>query len=120
MNKYKNTKTIVDGITFDSKLEARAYKYFRDHPDYVIMELQPKFVLQEAFEYRGKKIREIAYKADFLIQYRSKPFVVDAKGVETPEFKIKLKMLHYEYPSINFILFKSIKQFEEEIKKFEL
>lgn len=113
--KYKNTKTIVDGIQFDSKLEARAYVYLRDNPNYLIYELQPKFELQEKFAYRGKTIRAINYIADFLIAYRDVFYVVDAKGVETPEFKLKMKMLHYKYPALNFVLLKSIKQFEAEV-----
>lgn len=30
MFKYKNKKTVIDGITFDSKIEGRYYLYFRE------------------------------------------------------------------------------------------
>ena len=117
MNKYNNKKTIVDDIAFDSMLEARAYKYLRDNPNYLIYELQPEFELQPKFKYRGKTVRAIKYIADFMIAYKGRFYVVDAKGMETPAFKIKLKMLYYTCPAINFVLFKSIKQFENDMEK---
>jgi hypothetical protein len=93
MNKYNNKKTIVDDIPFDSMLEARAYKYLRDNGNYLIYELQPEFELQAKFKHRGKTVRAIKYIADFMVAYKGRFYVVDAKGMETPAFKIKLKML---------------------------
>jgi len=111
MNKYKNRKTIIDDIKFDSILESRAYKYLSMRQDIVIIELQPEFELQPKFKSNGKTIRAIRYIADFKIAYKQKEYIIDAKGMETPAFKIKLKMLLYKYPELNFLVFKSIKQF---------
>ena len=111
MNKYKNKKTIMDDIKFDSMLEARAYQYLSMRQDIVILELQPEFELQPKFKSKGKTIRAIKYIADFKIAYKQKEYIIDAKGMETPAFKIKFKMLLYKYPEINFLVFKSIKQF---------
>ena len=87
----------VDGIRFDSKLEARAYIWLRDrgipHTRQDVIELQPKFSV------RGKNYRRITYKTDFAFA----PLVqggfilhVDMKGVETEAFKLRLKMALYQ------------------------
>jgi hypothetical protein len=43
MNKFKNNWTTVDGIKFQSKLEAKFYEILKPH----IIQLQPSFELQE-------------------------------------------------------------------------
>ena len=95
--KYSNKKTVIDGIKFDSKAEARRYKelviaqkagIIRD------LELQPEFLLQDKFKYDDKIQRAIKYIADFKYFDISKyDYVVeDVKGVETEAFKIKRKL----------------------------
>ena len=53
---------------FDSQLELSFYKKLRDQ-GITVIERQTKFVLQEAFRIEKELIREIAYKADFLIEW---------------------------------------------------
>lgn len=69
MNKYRNVKTIVDGIRFDSKAEAERYivlKMARNNGDITDLKLQPKFELQPKYiNNKGEKIKAIVYKADF-------------------------------------------------------
>lgn len=69
MNKYRNRKTIVDGIKFDSKAEANRYIELRmlEKAGYIKqLRLQPRFVLQESYKNnKGETIRAITYKADF-------------------------------------------------------
>ncbi|MGL5961482.1 MAG: DUF1064 domain-containing protein [Cetobacterium sp.] len=90
-NKYNNKKVVIDDITFDSKAEARFYLNIKGSGlDY---ELQPKFLLQEAFKKNGKTYRKIEYIADFKIGNR----IIDIKGVETEAFKIKRKIFEYKY-----------------------
>lgn len=63
------------------------------------LQRQVKFVLQDGFEFMGKRIQAIAYVADF-VYYKAdtKELVVeDVKGVQTPEFKIKRKMFINRY-----------------------
>lgn len=81
-----------DEIVFDSKLEAQAYRMLRDRS--VDFDLKPRYVLLEGFrEPGGKKIRNIEYEADFLVRGSQGEFIIDMKGVETPVFKQKLKMM---------------------------
>lgn len=105
MNKYKNRKTTIDGITFDSKLEAERYaqlKLLMMAKEISHLMLQPKYLLQEAFEKNGKKHRAIHYVADFeyWCNRKNKRIVEDVKGVQTEAFKIKYKIFEYKYPDL--------------------
>ena len=105
-NKYKNKKTIVDGIKFDSEMESHYYiylKHLKEIGEVVDFEMQPTYLLQEGFNLNGKRIRAITYKADFKVIYKDgHEEVIDVKGKLTEEFKIKRKMLLYRYRDINF------------------
>lgn len=105
-HKYNARKTVVDGITFDSKREAEYYcelKLRVRAGEVEWFELQPEFLLQEGFTYRGKRHREIKYIADFKIGYPDGRIeVVDVKGHKTKEYQLKKKLLLAKYPDINF------------------
>ena len=105
-NKYKNKKTMVDGIKFDSEMESHYYIYLKQLKEIgegVDFVLQPTYLLQEGFDLNGKRIRPITYKADFKVIYKDgHEEVIDVKGKLTEEFKIKRKMLLYRYRDINF------------------
>ena len=105
-NKYKNKKTMVDGIKFDSEMESHYYIYLKqlkEIGEVVDFVLQPTYLLQEGFNLNGKRIRPITYKADFKVIYKDgHEEVIDVKGKITEEFKIKRKMLLYRYRDINF------------------
>ena len=88
--KYGNRVTEVDGIRFDSEKEADYYwqlHWLMREGTVKEVELQPKFVLQP-----GYKVTE----ADGHIYY------VDTKGMKTPVYLLKKKMLLYRYPDIDF------------------
>ena len=105
-NKYKNKKTMVDGIKFDSEMESHYYIYLKqlkEIGEVIDFVLQPTFLLQEGFNLNGKRIRAITYKADFKVIYKDgHEEVIDVKGKLTEEFKIKRKMLLYRYRDITF------------------
>jgi hypothetical protein len=93
--KYGNKKTVVNGIKFDSKWEAERYLYIKslERAGRVKdLELQVRFNLIV----NDQKI--CAYIADFRYKREDKDgewheIVEDAKGVETPEFKLKKKLM---------------------------
>ena len=72
MSKYNAKKTIVDGITFDSKHEADRYcelKLLLRAGAITDLRLQVPFELQPAFTVNGKKkIDRYHYIADFHVQ----------------------------------------------------
>lgn len=82
----------IDGIVFDSKLEGMAYTFLQSK--HIKFDLQPRYVLQEKFtDGDGKKHRSIVYVGDFLIHGKDGDFLVDMKGVVTPMFNLKEKLL---------------------------
>jgi hypothetical protein len=105
-NKFKNKKTEIDGIKFDSEMESHYYLYLihlKEIGEVVDFELQPTYILQEGFTKDGKKIRPITYRADFRVIYvDGHEEVIDVKGKVTAEFSLKRKMLLYKYRDINF------------------
>jgi len=54
---------------------------------------QPRFVLQRAYEYEGKKIRALCYFADFAYWQDGVRVIEDCKGYRTGVYKIKKKLL---------------------------
>lgn len=107
----KKTKTEIDGISFMSKLEARFYEYMKTEPRIRILELQPRYELQPKYVTKdGRKIRGIEYVADFLIDVEGDVYVVDAKGQETPDFKLKRKIFEYRRPDEKLLVVKSLKE----------
>lgn len=109
MNKYRNRKTIIDGITFDSRREAERYRELRlmEKANLILhLELQPVYELQAKFRHNGKTERAITYKADFRYEENGRIVVEDVKGMETEVFKIKRKLFLYRYPDIDFRIVK--------------
>lgn len=102
MNKYRNKKMVLNGRVYDSKKEMlRAIQLKQMEKVGMISDLQEqvRFVLQESFVNNcGKKIREIAYVADFVYNENGKQIVEDCKGIRTDVFKIKHKMFEKRYP----------------------
>ena len=103
-SKYKSKKTEVDGITFDSKKEAARYselKLLEKVGAISNLELQREFILVPTQKENGKKgkviERAVKYKADFCYKdNETGEFVVeDTKGVRTPEYIIKRKLMLY-------------------------
>ena len=101
-NKYKAKKTIIDGITFDSKSEAKRYqelKLLERAGQIKHLSLQPRFMLQEGFVnvHTGKKERMIEYVADFQYKENNVIIVEDCKGFKTADYKIKRKLFIHKY-----------------------
>jgi len=97
-NKYRNTKVEINGIKFDSIKEGERY-----HELYLLqkageisdLRLQEEFVLQNAYRSpeNGEKKRAIKYLADFTYEVNGERIIEDAKGVKTPVYQIKKKMM---------------------------
>lgn len=101
MNKYKNKKTMIDNILFDSKKEANYYtllKMLEKANKISDLELQKKFILQGHFKLNGKTIRAITYIADFVFKDdKGNLHVIDTKGYRTDVYKIKKKLFEKKY-----------------------
>ena len=99
-NKYGNKKPVLDGIKFDSNMEAAFYanlKNLQKAGKIDSFRLQPIYELQEGYKFEGRSVRAINYVADFEIKRSGIVDVIDVKGHETEVFKIKKKMFEYKY-----------------------
>ena len=98
-HKYNASRTVVDGISFASKLEAKRYEQ---------LEMMQKlgelwFIRQPAFDLGGG----VTYRADFLVVQvvdygrETRVHAEDCKGFETEAFKIKKRLMADRYPHVN-------------------
>jgi len=100
--KYKNKKTIIDGITFDSQKESNRYlelKLLEKAGQIRELELQPEFELLPKIIKHNKTYRKTQYIADFkYFDIKAKKYIVeDVKGFKTKEFRLKEKMFVAKY-----------------------
>jgi hypothetical protein len=94
MSKYRAIKTEVDGITFASKKEAKRYQELRLLEKAGVIQdlrLQPKFEISV----NGEHICD--YIGDFNYVENGKVVIEDTKGVRTPVYRLKKKLVHALY-----------------------
>ena len=97
-SKYKNEKTTVNGIQFDSRKEAERYQQLMlllKAGKITQLKLQHSFTLQGSFTTPdGEKIRAITYIADFTYYDEKGNFTIeDVKGYKTRAYKDKYKRM---------------------------
>lgn len=100
MNKFGAIKTTVDGITFDSKAEARRWSQLvilekAGHISH--LERQAAYLLLPPVILNGKRKPAMKYIADF--RYfdvtKGKTITEDVKGVITPLFRAKQHLMKH-------------------------
>lgn len=88
--KFGNRKTVVDGITFDSKAEAARYGVLKIlQAAGVVTDLR----LQVPFELTVNGLKVCRYVADFVYVIDGKEIVEDVKGMRTREYSLKRKLM---------------------------
>ena len=113
--KYHSKKTVIDGITFDSKKEAERYSELKllercgaisNLELQKIYELIPaQYEIYERYGKNGQRLKDgkkcieksCVYKADFVYidNETGQQVVEDVKGFRTKEYKIKKKLMLY-------------------------
>lgn len=94
-NKYRNKKVVIDGITFDSKKEAYRYGILKlNQAAGLIRNLK----LQVSFPITINNVHICDYRADFtydkpVLDGESQFVAEDVKGIKTPEYKLKKKLM---------------------------
>ena len=89
-DKIGKQERTFDGILFDSKKECRRYselKILERRGDISGLEVQPEFLI----EVNGIKVCK--YIADFRYREKGKIIVEDVKGIRTPLYRIKKKLM---------------------------
>lgn len=88
--KYRNVKTVVDNIKFDSKKEALRYlelKQWQKEGKIKCLELQPTYSIFV------EMTRICTYKADFSYVVNNRVVTEDVKGIKTPVYRLKKKLM---------------------------
>ena len=99
-NKYHAKKTVVDGMTFDSRREADRYlvlKSMEEDGDIEDLRRQVRYELVPAFDVDGKHCRPVFYVADFVYVEDGKTVVEDVKGMKTDVYRLKSKLFARRY-----------------------
>lgn len=104
MSKYNSRKTVVDGIVFDSKKEAKRYVELKKklaEGEITDLRLQVPFELVPSFtidiDGKTRKRRNIRYIADFVYYEDGQKIVEDVKGRKTDIYKLKKKLFEYKF-----------------------
>lgn len=112
-SKYGNKKVVVNGLKFDSKKEAQRYSYLlmlKNAGTITELELQKEFEIIPAqyetfarYGKNGKRLKDgrrclerpVKYIADFVYRKDGELIVEDTKGMLTPDYVIKRKLMLY-------------------------
>ena len=89
-NKYKAVRTIVDGIKFPSKREARRYGELKILERYKQIH---NLRLQVRYPIIVQGIKICTYVADFVYSESGQEIVEDSKGMRTPTYRLKAKLM---------------------------
>ena len=95
-SKYHARKVSVDGITFDSKKEARRWselKLMESAGIITNLQRQVTFQLLPSQKGEGRTERPAKYVADFTYQENGQTVVEDTKGMKTKDYILKRKMM---------------------------
>lgn len=94
--KYGNKKTVLNGIIFDSGLEAHFYRLLILVN--IKFRLKVEYVLHEGFVYGGEKIKPSKIIPDFIIydNFQNLVAIVDTKGRRTAKWSLQFKLLKYQ------------------------
>ena len=96
MSKYNATKTVIDSITFASKREAARYTELKlMQRSGLISDLRRQVKYELIPKQQGE--RAVSYIADFVYTEDGKTVVEDVKGVRTPVYKIKKKLMLWRH-----------------------
>lgn len=103
-SKFNARKVALDGITFDSAKEAHRYQQLQlevRHGTVSDLKLQVDFPIHSTRP-TGERVAVAKYVADFTYTRHyadgDEEFIVeDAKGVQTPEFRLKKKLVEVEH-----------------------
>jgi len=118
-NKYRNIKTTVDNIVFDSRNEAAFYGLLKASG--LRFNMQVKYPLLSKETIFNDTLRSVSIIIDFEI-YNSKGELVafvDTKGMITKDAKIKLMLLRKMFPNVWMALPKNKKERSEVISELQ-
>ena len=113
------TPTIVDGVQYRSKLEARCAQILKENN--IPFEYEPfKLEYIPKFEYDGIKYRAAYYTPDFVVDDK---YILEVKGYANDVYRYKKKLVLLKLMQQNrysFIEIKTLTKLREWIRKYKL
>ena len=113
------TPTIVDGVQYRSKLEARCAQILKENS--ISFEYEPfKIEYIPKFEYDGIKYRAAYYTPDFVVDDK---YILEVKGYANDVYRYKKKLVLLKLMQQNkysFIEIKTLTKLREWIRKYKL
>lgn len=93
-NRFSNKRTELDGRSFQSKFEASVYAMLK------ILQMAKEIKIEQCQDHVYLTDAEICYIPDFKCRNlkTGELYWVEAKGFETPEWKLKLRLWRYYGP----------------------
>lgn len=89
-------KVVVEGITFDSELEASVYRNLRYFfPSAVILCHESLLICDESPGFDS-----LSWRIDFIVHMNNKTAYVEAKGVIEPHLRLLLRMVEHYLPHV--------------------
>ena len=89
-HKYRAQPTVVDGIRFASKKEARRYSELK------LLERAGR-ITNLRRQVRYKLVQSVVYVADFTYEESGENIVEDVKGFKTPTYKQKRRLMQDQH-----------------------
>lgn len=113
------TPTIVDGVQYRSKLEARCAQILKENN--ISFKYEPfKIEYIPKFEYDGIKYRAAYYTPDFVVDNK---YILEVKGYANDVYRYKKKLVLLKLMQQNkysFIEIKTLTKLREWIRKYKL
>ncbi len=106
-SKYRNVPTVVDGVRFASKAEAKRdaeLQLLAKAGRIFALRRQPRYPLIVNGDKVGTYVADWEYVEKPSVGGRTQTVVEDRKGVQTRDFKIKWKLAQALYPEIEWRL----------------
>ena len=100
MSKYNAKKVTYDNLQFDSKFEATYYAFLQElvnQGKISNLERQVKYCLlpRQVNEIGKFLYHPVYYVSDFEYDIQGVHKTIDTKGMQTPDFRIKIKLFYY-------------------------
>lgn len=125
--KVRNARvTIIDGIPFKSRLEARVYELlkaqgikFSYQPEKAVLMhgFKPHTIFlvktKNGFDIDDSKVRDITYTPDFTISHNQYTIYVETKGFKTDAYNIKVKLFRKWLEGKDNVIFAEVKTLKE-------
>ena len=96
-SKYYNEKTVYNGVKFDSKKESLYARKLDILKNAKGNEKVLSYQMQVPFQVELSGVKICKYILDFQVMYSDRTEYVDVKGIKTPMYRLKKKLVEAQF-----------------------